>query len=122
MPLKHSRCRCRPPNSSRPVPGYGVTAVVEGRRIAIGNARLMEILHISVSSMQADANTLAEAGKSPLFAAVDDQLAGVLAVADTLKPSASAAIQALHAQHIEVVMITGDNQRTADAIARQAGY
>ncbi|AJD46799.1 ATPase P [Isoalcanivorax pacificus W11-5] len=101
--------------------GYGVTAVVEGRRIAIGNARLMEILHISVSSMQADANTLAEAGKSPLFAAVDDQLAGVLAVADTLKPSASAAIQALHAQHIEVVMITGDNQRTADAIARQAG-
>ncbi len=101
--------------------GYGVTAVVEGRRIAIGNARLMETLHIPVSSLQADANTLAEAGKSPLFAAVDDQLAGVLAVADTLKPSARAAIQALHAQHIEVVMITGDNQRTADAIARQAG-
>ncbi|KAF0808258.1 lead, cadmium, zinc and mercury transporting ATPase, copper-translocating P-type ATPase [Alcanivorax sp. S71-1-4] len=101
--------------------GYGVTAVVEGRRIAIGNARLMETLHIPVSSLQADADTLAEAGKSPLFAAVDDQLAGVLAVADTLKPSARAAIQALHAQHIEVVMITGDNQRTAEAIARQAG-
>ena len=101
--------------------GFGVSAEVEGRQVRVGNARLMAEAGIDTAPFRERADTLAGAGKSPLFAALDDQLIAVLAVADTLKPGAVETIRALHARQIEVVMITGDNRRTAEAIAREAG-
>jgi Cu2+-exporting ATPase len=76
---------------------------------------------VDVQALEAPAATLAQAGKTPMFAALDGQAAGLLAVADPIKPTARAAVQALQARGIETVMITGDNQRTAEAVAAQLG-
>ena len=100
--------------------GFGVRATVDGEAVAVGAARYMERLGIDVAPFAAHAAALAEAGKSPLYAALDGRLAAIIAVADPLKDSTPAAIAALHALGLKVVMITGDNRHTAEAIARLA--
>jgi Cu+-exporting ATPase len=102
-------------------PGFGISARVEGRSVAVGADRLMRRLGLDPAPFAATASRLAEAGKSPLYAAIDGRLAAVIAVADPIKESTPAAIAALHARGLRTVMITGDNQRTAAAIARQLG-
>jgi Cu+-exporting ATPase len=102
-------------------PGFGVTATVEGRAIAVGADRLMRDLGLDVGGFAATAARLAAEGRTPLYAAVDGRLAAVLAVADPIKPTTPAAIRALHEQGLRVAMITGDNARTARAIADRLG-
>ena len=104
------------------VPGHGVTATVEGKTIAVGTARLMEKAGIEVTKEAEDtADRLADAAKTPIYVAVDGTLAAVVAVADPIKDSTPAALDALHQLGIEIAMITGDDERTAQAIARELG-
>ncbi|WP_445504410.1 heavy metal translocating P-type ATPase [Microvirga sp. G4-2] len=103
------------------VPGYGVLATVQGRRIEIGADRYMVKLGYDVASFASTATRLGHEGKSPLYAAIDGKLAAIIAVADWIKPSTPQAIAALHSLGLKVAMITGDNRRTAKAIARQVG-
>ncbi|WP_105440982.1 heavy metal translocating P-type ATPase [Neorhizobium sp. T25_13] len=103
------------------VTGYGIEAEAGGHRISVGADRFMEKLGLSVETFAEAAARLGDEGKSPLYAAVDGKLAAVIAVADPLKPSSRDAIKALQAMGIETVMVTGDNRRTAEAIARQVG-
>jgi Cu+-exporting ATPase len=102
--------------------GRGITATVEGHTVLLGNARLMDENGIVLSEAdQITAASLAEEGKTPLFVAIDSRFAGLVAVADPLKPESTEAVSALQRLGITVIMMTGDNQRTADAIAKQAG-
>ena len=104
------------------MPGFGVSATVEGRKVDVGADRFMTKLGLDVSRTFADAAArLGAEGKSPLYAAIDGRLAAIIAVADPIKPSTPEAIAALHALGLKVAMITGDNRRTAEAIARRIG-
>ena len=87
----------------------------------LGNARLMRDRGIAVGALEASWERLAGEGKTPMYVAIDGKPAGLVAVADTVKPNSKTAIEALQGLGIEVVMLTGDNKRTADAIARQVG-
>jgi Cu+-exporting ATPase len=89
--------------------------------ILIGNKKLMDERGISLAELEADSDRLAAEGKTPMYVAVDGKAAGIVAVADVLKPSSKAAIEKLHKMGIETVMITGDNKKTANAIAKQVG-
>jgi Cu+-exporting ATPase len=109
------------PDEFEAVPGYGVTAAVDGQRVAVGADRYMERLDIDIAPFAKEAEQLAADGKTPLFAGVDGQLAAVLAVADPIKDTTPAAIEKLHDLGLQIVMITGDNRRTAEAIARRLG-
>jgi Cu+-exporting ATPase len=99
------------------IPGMGVKGVVDKRKIAIGAERFMKSLGLDAGPFAADAERLAGEGKTPLYAAVDGKLAAILCVADDIKPTTHAAIAALHAIGVETAMITGDDERTARAIA-----
>jgi Cu+-exporting ATPase len=99
--------------------GQGIEATVDGRRLLVGTAALLTSRGIPVD--ETAAHNLAEAGKTPVFVAVDGAWAGLLAVADPVKESSAAAIARLHALGLEVVMLTGDQRRTAEEIARQVG-
>jgi len=103
------------------VTGMGVRAVVDGARVEVGADRYMRALGLDVAPFADTAERLGNEGKSPLYAAIDDSLAAIIAVADPIKASTPAAIQALHRLGLKVAMITGDNARTAQAIARQLG-
>lgn len=103
------------------VPGHGVEAEVDGRRIALGNLKLMARYHIHDDAMEKEARTLADDGKTPMFLAVDGIAAGIVAVADVIKSDSKQAIARLKRMKLEVIMLTGDNERTANAIARQVG-
>jgi Cu+-exporting ATPase len=103
------------------VTGYGIAATVSGRKVEVGADRFMKKLGLSVDVFTEVANRLGDEGKSPLYAAVDGQLAAIIAVADPLKRTSVTAIKALQDMGVEVVMVTGDNERTAKAIARQVG-
>ena len=109
------------PEAFDAVPGYGVEARVNGKRVQVGADRYMTRLGLDTAPFANETGRLADEGKSPLYAAVDGKLAAVIAVADPLKDSSPAAIQALHRLGLRVALITGDNQRTANAIARQLG-
>ncbi len=102
-------------------PGFGVSAKVAGRTVAVGADRFMTQLGLDVASFRPTAQRLGEQGKSPLYAAIDGRLAAVIAVADPIKETTPAAIKALHALGLKVAMITGDNAATAAAIAKQLG-
>lgn len=102
-------------------PGFGVAATIGGRRVEAGADRFMVTLGYDITSFSADAERLGREGQSPLYAAVDGQLAAIIAVADPIKPTTPEAIAALHALGLKVTMITGDNRRTAEAIARRLG-
>ena len=101
------------------IPGGGVEAVLGGKTLHAGNARLMEDRGVDVSALAGHTAALAENGKTPLFFAEDTELLGVLAVADVVKPDSAHAIRQLRQMGKKVVLLTGDNQRTADAIAQQ---
>ena len=101
--------------------GLGVVGSVEGVRTLIGNASLMEKYGVGTVSLQEHAVGFAEGGKTLLWVAFDGKLVGILAIADTIKPTSMVAIRQMHAEGLRVVMLTGDNERTARAIAREAG-
>jgi Cu+-exporting ATPase len=103
------------------IPGHGVSAKVEDKRILIGNLKLMNRENIALGSLEEKSKSLADDGKTPMFIALDGKAAGIIAVADTVKEDSAEAIKALQGLGIEVVMITGDNRRTAEAIARKVG-
>ncbi len=103
------------------VPGHGVIATVESRQVLIGNLKLMQHEGIALERLEAEARKLADDGKTPMYVALDGKAAGIIAVADTVKEDSRAAIAAMKRIGLEVVMITGDNERTAKAIARQVG-
>ncbi len=101
------------------IPGHGVSGGIGGRDVLLGNAKLMRDRSIEIDALTADWERLATEGKTPMYVAVDGKAAGLVAVADTVKPDSKEAIDLLKKMGIEVVMLTGDNQRTADAIARE---
>lgn len=103
------------------IPGHGVSAKVEDKRILIGNLKLMNREKIALGSLEEKSKSLADDGKTPMFIALDGKAAGIIAVADTVKEDSAEAIKVLQSMGIEVVMITGDNRRTAEAIARKVG-
>lgn len=103
------------------ITGQGIEAKIDGRRLQLGSAKLMAGHDISLDGFGSRAETLAGEGKTPMFAAIDGKLAGLVAVADQVKPESKAAIEGLQRMGLEVVMITGDNKRTAEAVARQVG-
>ena len=103
------------------VPGGGVQAVLDGKTLYAGNDRYMTLIGAGTAALRATAEALAAAGKTPLYFAEEQQLLGVVAVADVVKPDSAAAIAALRRSGREVVLLTGDDRRTAEAIARQVG-
>jgi heavy metal translocating P-type ATPase len=103
------------------ITGYGVSALVDGHEILVGADRLMMREGIALDAVQELGTALGQAGKTPLYAAIDGRLAAIIAVSDPIKPSTAQAIEALHALGLKVAMITGDNQATAEAIAAQLG-
>ncbi|MBF9196845.1 heavy metal translocating P-type ATPase [Microvirga terrestris] len=108
-------------DSFEAVPGFGVSAMVEGRKVHVGADRFMTKLGLPIAEFADTAARLGAEGKSPLYAAIDGRPAATIAVADPIKPSTPEAIEALHALGLKVAMITGDNRRTAEAIARRIG-
>ncbi len=109
------------PASFQAVPGHGVEATVAGRRLLLGNAKLMRDRGVASTDAESRAESLALEGKTPMYVAIDDQLQGIIAVADQVKPESRVAIEAMHGMGLNVVMMTGDNKRTAEAVARQVG-
>jgi P-type Cu+ transporter len=103
------------------IPGHGVEGTVEGRRVALGNRRLMVRENVDVSAYSARIEQLEREGKTVMLTAIDGAAAGLIAVADTLKDNSKEAVERLTKIGVEVFMITGDNRRTAEAIASQAG-
>ena len=101
--------------------GRGATGVVDGVMLAVGNAALMADFAIDVTPLAADAARLADAGRTTMYVAADGALAGLIAVADPLKPASREAIAGMRAMGLDVVLLTGDHERTARAIAREAG-
>ncbi|NUQ61520.1 MAG: copper-translocating P-type ATPase [Pirellulales bacterium] len=110
------------PTGFKAIAGHGIEVNVEGRQLLLGNARLMRQRSILLDDpAQRRAAELASAGKTPMFVAADGRLAGVIAVADPVKPGSKGAIATMRAMGLEVVMVTGDNHRTAEAVAKQVG-
>ena len=109
------------PEAFDSVTGKGVLATVAGRRVLVGNSRLLADAGVDAAPLAAVAERLSTEGKTPMLVAVDGAAAGVVAVADTLKADAAASVAALRRLGLEVVMLTGDNLRTAEAVARAAG-
>ena len=103
------------------IPGHGIQVVIEGDTILLGNLKLMKENSIDIGVLQEDSDRLAYEGKTPMYIAINNSLEGIIAVADTVKPSSIKAIKELHNMGIKVAMITGDNKKTADAIAKQVG-
>lgn len=103
------------------IPGHGVEAEIEGQRVLVGNRKLMKREQIDTTAVDAAVQRLQGEGKTAMYVAVAQQVAGVVAVADTIKEDSVEAIRVMQAMGLEVIMLTGDNERTAQAIARQAG-
>jgi Cu+-exporting ATPase len=110
-----------PSSDFNAIPGQGIEAIVEGKKLCLGNLMLMKERGFSLNGLEKKAAEFLERGKTVMFLGRDSQVAGIIALADTLKPGAKEALQALHKMNIETAMITGDNRRTAEAIAREAG-
>ena len=108
-------------NEFQALPGQGIEVSVDGSNLLVGNRKLMDERGISLEDLEGESDRLAEEGKTPMYVAADGRLAGIIAVADVVKPGSAKAIEKLHSMGIEVAMITGDNRRTAEAIARQVG-
>lgn len=103
------------------IPGHGIEVFIDEKQILLGNKKLMAERNINLGNLEETSNKLAGEGKTPMYAAIDNKIAGIFAVADTVKASSKKAIDKLHQMGIEVAMITGDNKKTAEAIARQVG-
>ena len=103
------------------IPGHGIKVNIENKTILLGNLKLMKENYIEVGSLGKESDRLANEGKTPMYIAIDNKLEGIVAVADTVKASSKEAIENLHNMGIKVAMITGDNKKTAEAIAKQVG-
>ena len=108
-----------PASDFNAIPGHGVEASVEGKKLLLGNLRLMSEKSLSLNGLEEEAERLWAKGKTVMFLGIDSQIVGIIALADTLKPNAKVAVDALHNMGIEVVMLSGDNRRTAETIARE---
>ncbi|HFI0096990.1 TPA: copper-translocating P-type ATPase [Streptococcus suis] len=109
------------PDHFEAIPGHGIRVEIEGKDMYSGNRKLMLEQKIDLSSMEKGSDRLADEGKTPMYLSVDGELAGIIAVADTLKENSMKAVKELRRRGVEVIMITGDNKRTAKAIAKQVG-
>lgn len=103
------------------IPGHGIEVIIEGMDVLIGNKKLMDEKNISLGELAGQSDRLADEGKTPMYIAVDNKISGIIAVADVVKESSAKAIKKLQSMGIEVAMITGDNRKTAQAIAKQVG-
>ncbi len=103
------------------IPGHGIEVKIDGKDILLGNKKLMLERNVSLEKLEETSDKLAGEGKTPMYIAIDKKMAGIIAVADTVKENSKSAIEKLHKMGIEVAMITGDNRRTAEAIAKQVG-
>ena len=103
------------------ITGRGIEAVINNTHVLIGNRKLMDEKNIFLRRLDEESDRLADEGKTPMYVALDSQIAGIIAVADVVKESSKGAIEKLHKMGIEVAMITGDNKKTAAAIAKQVG-
>ena len=110
-----------PPSEFNAIPGRGVEALVEGEELLLGNVRLMKERGFALNGMEEKADRLFGEGKTTMFLALDGQVVGIIALADTIKPNAKEVVNELHRMDIETAMLTGDNRRTAEAIAREVG-
>lgn len=103
------------------IPGHGIEVMIGGNKILIGNKKLMDDRNISLIELKEKSDQLAGEGKTPMYVAIDNTISGIIAVADVVKESSAKAIKKLRSMGIEVAMITGDNLKTAEAIAKQVG-
>jgi len=103
------------------IPGHGIEALIEEKKVLLGNTKLMRDRNIDLGHLQQKADNFSGEGKTPMWVALDGKIAGIIAVADTLKENSKAAVAALRHLGLEVIMLTGDHKRTADAIAKQIG-
>ncbi len=103
------------------IPGHGVEAVVNKKKVVLGNLSLIQEREIDLNGLEEKAEQLWEKGKTVMFLGLDNKVEGIIAVADTLKPDTTEALEKLHGMGIEIIMLTGDNRHTAEAIAREAG-
>ena len=118
---KEKNIDLKDPSGFQAVPGCGIKAKVDGKNVLLGNADFMEDEKVNIDDLKSKSEELAGEGKTPMYVAVDGIASGIVAVADTLKENSPAAIKALGRLGVETVMITGDNKRTAAAIAKQVG-
>ena len=109
------------PDHFEAIPGHGVRVEIDGKDMYIGNRKLMVEQKIDLSRMEKESDRLADEGKTPMYLSMDGELAGIIAVADTLKENSVKAVKELKKRNVEVIMITGDNKRTAQAISKQVG-
>jgi Cu+-exporting ATPase len=108
-------------DSFNAIPGHGIEVSIDGKQMLLGNRRLMLDRGISLEKLEEQSDKLASEGKTPMYISIENNLAGIIAVADVVKESSAKAIEKLHKMGIEVAMITGDNRRTAEAIAKLVG-
>lgn len=115
------KVKVHPPDTFDSVPGHGVVVTMHGKRVLIGNKKLMDRERVDVAALEPDVAQLAADGKTAMFVAVDNKAFGIVAVADKIRESAKEAIKDLQALGVKSVMLTGDNRRTAEAVGRQLG-
>ncbi|APQ98370.1 heavy metal translocating P-type ATPase [Clostridium botulinum] len=105
----------------RAIPGKGIEVIIEDKKVLLGNLRLMEEYEVEIKDFMDKSHKLSKEGKTPMFIAIENKIKGIIAVADTLKENSKKSIEKLHDMGVEVVMITGDNKNTAEAIGKQVG-
>jgi len=118
---KEKNIEIKPYEKFRAMPGYGIRATFEGKEVQIGNRKLMENRKINVEISQKDYDILSNEGKTPMYISIDNELAGIVAVADVIKETSKEAIEKLKKMGIKTIMLTGDNEKTAKFIAKQVG-
>ena len=118
---KEKNIEIKPYEKFRAMPGYGIRAIFEGKEVQIGNRKLMENRKINVEISQKDYDILSNEGKMPMYISIDNELAGLVAVADVIKETSKEAIEKLKKMGIKTIMLTGDNEKTAKFIAKQVG-
>jgi Cu+-exporting ATPase len=109
------------PDKFEAIPGHGIYSEIEEKKVYIGNRKLMKDRNIDISNIENDISNFENQGKTAMLVAINEKISGIVAVADTVKESSKAAIEELQSMGIDVYMITGDNKRTAEAIAKQVG-
>ena len=118
---KEKNIEIKPYEKFRAMPGYGIRATFEGKEVQIGNRKLMENRKINVEISQKDYDILSNKGKTPMYISIDNELAGLVAIADVIKETSKEAIEKLKKMGIKTIMLTGDNEKTAKFIAKQVG-
>jgi P-type Cu+ transporter len=119
--IKEKNIKLRDVSEFEAIPGYGIKSIIEGKEILVGTRRLMKQYNVDMNHMLEQMETLEKQGKTAMLTAIDGTFAGIIAVADTIKETSTGAIKRLRDMGLEVIMITGDNLQTAQAIAKQAG-